>query len=143
MPLSLPGMSAAHVKLTLHPLPDCLSFLSGHVGLEPAFLRGIVRLEYATSSRFSLFANPLPLHIKQLLIVLTCRQTASFLYRYDLELTRRERLLWRDECLLLHSGETVHAGTLLEIPFEIAIPEPVDLVPVIPPSFQIQNYERY
>ncbi|KAJ3383067.1 hypothetical protein HDU92_004410 [Lobulomyces angularis] len=140
------------VKLSITPLPDETQILIGNYGIDHSFVRGIARVD-TQSSKHSIY-------IDKLLVRLKCSTNCSYYQKYDLELIKRERTWWDDEVILLkghvrktlpedkllipveadiYVPECISPGTLLEIPFEIPLPDPVDNIPLIPPLYKINS----
>lgn len=131
------------MHLSITPLPGEISLFDGYYGIEQCTIRGMCRLDNSRSSK--------PVFIKSLKISLKSFTQCEYTDKL-LDNVRRERIWWSDEYVLLKGTERwenngdktqipemLDAGLVLEIPFEIEMPESIDQIPPIPPFFKIES----
>ncbi|KAI9362032.1 hypothetical protein DFJ73DRAFT_956822, partial [Zopfochytrium polystomum] len=142
---------APATQLSIVPLPDaeedtqegCSPFVYGYYGLEPCFLRGVVRINHRSSY---------PLTITSLSISLKGVTSCSFYSSSDGDTCYREKIHCAVQEVLLKSSETLHPYSQLDIPFQLALPEPskahtsdlvryaIRIANLLPPSTQFRGF---
>ncbi|KAI8804358.1 hypothetical protein BJ742DRAFT_453673 [Cladochytrium replicatum] len=104
------------VTVQLCPLPDAETYLYGFYGLETCYIRGLVRLENKARKQVI---------VEKLRVSVQARTACNFMHRSDNEVMHRTRIHLNMEEVLFYQPEVLAPQSLLEIPFEILLPESV------------------